>query len=179
MKNLVLLLAIVSLVIFSSCGKDDDEVVLVNQILFEGAISEVTTGLVEDYGVDDQLGYYRKDFTVTDNTISLSSENDPLFSTSTEVLVYAALFSNSNQFTNGTFEYSSGTGNLPTNSFFLSAKFADDVTDANSIEEATGGTIDIAGSANSYTITFNLTFDNNRTLTGNFTGDFLFSDKKE
>ncbi len=175
MKNLVYIFCVLGLALITSCGKDDGEgladIGLTGVATFDGNAISITHGL---FGETAEQGAYGATFFLADGPLSFDAETEEA-SFQGEVLISVIIFSEGNSFESGTYSAVD----------FSSNDIADKsaiiiVADANNASSgggfATGGTVNIQGSGNSFTLTFDLDFANDVKLTGNVSGGFEIID---
>ncbi|MCC9166928.1 hypothetical protein [Pontibacter harenae] len=205
---LCLLLAGFTFVSCSKDDDEDTTPSLNNQIEYNGTTYNIQTGIIEDWGSvglsdgdedlyisNDNVTHYNYDVSITDGTLQANSDGE-LENVGATVFVYAELLSpGTTNFTTGTFSYIEYEDDLTqeqidakynNKSFFEDAYIVIDAngngtldaSDASSIAYATGGTITVSGSNNNYTVDYNLTLDNGRTIVGSYSGDFQYFDQQ-
>ncbi|MEP1097587.1 MAG: hypothetical protein ABJG78_20890 [Cyclobacteriaceae bacterium] len=203
LKNLALIPGMIVMAGLLSCSKDDGDSASGVEITFDGKTYTMVAGRSEDYGpsnpADDSSSdtHYNFDLTVadaafvqvtdTDGDIEFRAGSDMTFG------VYVELFSpGTSAFQVGTFNFVDGEQSEVLSSiegkFFFSAAEVfmptggvDSDGDPEFNEyEATGGTVTVTGSApTDFVITYNLQFAGGKTLTGTYSGDFVFSDEND
>lgn len=160
MKNLKLGILLLAIAFITSCGSDDGadvELGLSGSIAFDGTTTELTDGLIFDFGVD--AGEYNYDFYLANGAFSLEGLE---LTVDGNTIVYLELFNQGSSFSPGTFSVAQ-SGERYCNA---------EIRIANDISVAEGGTVTISGSGQTYDITFNLEFSDSRTLTGTVGGAF-------
>jgi hypothetical protein len=172
MKNILLLLSIISIIGLSSCGKDEEGVTLTNELNFDGTILVGKNGLISDIGVETKTpNHYTYEFGISDGTLQLSSTGNFQFQTSSDfVLTFGASSLGTSKFNNGVFEFRSAASAVPNSNFFFDATFID--IDKNSQLSVTGGTVTISGTSPAYTVAVDLTLLGGKKVTGAFIGTF-------
>ena len=184
-----------------SCSKDDGDSASGVEITFDGKTYTMVAGRSEDYGssnpADDSNSdtHYNFDLTIadaafvqitdTDGDIEFRAGDDITFG------VYVELFSPTTaSFQVGTFNFIANADALASieGKFWFSAAEVfiptggvDSDGDPSFDEyEATGGTVTVTGSGpTDFVITYNLQFSGGKTLTGTYSGDFVFSDETD
>lgn len=155
MKKLLLLILPLLAITFNSCSKDDDggngEV---NKITFNGKSYDITGGRMHYFGQDEKA---------TNIDLVLLAQNGAYL----EIEMYVP---------NGNTKLVAGKYNLNTNSteFTYSDSYAVDENDND--YEITGGTIEIAVSGDTYTITVNVTLSSGGTAKGTYKGGLAWVD---
>ncbi|UZO80057.1 hypothetical protein NBT05_14015 [Aquimarina sp. ERC-38] len=168
-KVLLLLFFSVSLG-FVSCSKDDDdstEVILKNQMIYEGRTFSIDSVFIEDYGIndgqeEDGTRYYNYDFYL------FGKSGDEALNFITEL--YAPL-ENGDTFRTGTFENLSKT-NIDSFYHLSFVEFKD-----KDLESDTGN-IKVEGQGETYTISGNLTLENGESIEIGYSGKFEIIDRK-
>ena len=177
----------------TSCNlfeKKDDPEPVKNEVEYNGTNYNLDQGLIVDYGAESLYGdddtHYDYDFYVSDGDIENNGDEVEEIQGSFAVFTECYSFGDAG-FKTGTFTYvdSSNDGSLSDNqletkyknkSVFGSAVYID--TNGNGILSdespirATGGTVKVSGSSPDYTIEYDLTLANGKTLKGRRTGSF-------
>ncbi|GAA4279047.1 hypothetical protein [Aquimarina mytili] len=160
MKKFIYLFALSAAVVFTSCSSDDDAGAPANtgSITFEGKQVTITSAVIEDFGADST--HHNSDFTLSGSDGTVTTE------------VYLELFSptDGTGFKPGTFNFVSGATQPEAGTYYFSA--AEVTVGSENTRFATGGQVVVAGSGNTYNVTANLTFENDVTLTLNYSGAF-------
>lgn len=165
MKKLLLTLSIVSLLIITSCGDDDDAtptVGLSGTVTFNGQSYSIANGIFS-LTVDD--GDAIGEFFLADGTIE-SNGNGGVSSSDSEIIIsISATATGATTLTAGDYETST---NVPDLYAFVSVVNSDGTS-----QSFVGGIVGISGSGNTYTITFtDVPFGQGVTLTGTVTGTY-------
>ncbi|MEM6735342.1 MAG: hypothetical protein AAGC64_11525 [Bacteroidota bacterium] len=167
MKNLLYLPLVAIAVFFFSCGDDDDspEIGLSGMVTFDSSSTDMSDGLILDIGpfIDE---IYLTDIYLGNGAIEID-ENTGIQSAG-GTLILLELYNNGNSFTPGTFTILDFFDDAGDNERYGSVSFTNEDSDLS----ATGGTVKIEGSGQSYTITLNVEFSNERTLSGSVEGGF-------
>lgn len=168
MKKIIYTLLFVSTAILTSCGSDDDSssdddgsTNLSNEISIDGEISDLTSGLVEEYGTGIEEGYYNNDFT-------LSGEID-----GEAFFLYAELFSieeGNDDFTVGTFVFDNDDDDNDASDYYFDTALIS--YDGETSTNATAGTVTISGTSPDYTFEANLTLSDGTEIEAQYSGDF-------
>ncbi len=173
MKNPTYICVLLSIVLIQSCAKDKETISALN---YDGKAYSFSHGLQEDWGAHTGT-HYNMDFTlVGENTFFERNQNALgetyfTFNQDFDFYVFVEFFSaGTDQFTNGNFR------------FLGNDDFAD-ITEENvyrrfwfgstpgELLRSTGGTVKISTSkAGTYTISFDVTLDNNKAVKGTFIG---------
>ncbi len=156
MKNLIYLFSLLSIISLSSCSSDDDGSSGGGTISFDGKEISIQNALIEDYGADGD--HYNYDFTLTG-----TDGNTPY-------IVYFELFSPLSAgtgFETGTFNYVQGS--IGTDIYYFSVA---ELIIGQQENLATAGQVVVSGEGDNYTVTANLTFADDRTLTLTYSGAF-------
>lgn len=165
MKKVLFLLSIVSLVVVSSCGGDDDdatpvEVGLSGTVTFDGQSYTIANGI---FNQTDDDGNAVGTFYMADGTISPGTNGGVTSSNSTIIIGLVAVAFESSTLENGNYDTNSNLNGMQAN-----------VTvsiDGVSNRSFTGGDVTLTGSGNSYNITFiDVPFGQGVTLSGTVTG---------
>lgn len=175
MKKLSLYAAVFGLLSLASCKDDEGGTPITNNVRFNDQTYAMKTGVFTDYGAGGI--HYNIDFLLIDR----SEAEIRAMAGGEYLLLYTELFSPStNAFETGTFEYYDGTD--PEGKYYFEYAYIekyDTDTETSVFEyEATGGTVTVSGGTNNeYTITYDLTMEGGRRLTGSFRGTFLDGDE--
>lgn len=161
MKKILLTLSILSIVLITSCGKDDGgdvQVGLTGSINFNGKSYSISNG---GYSGANSDNIFAAIFIMSDGDIDLEEET---FDGS--IFLSVLTLAEGTSFEPGNYSLS-----------LTSEKFAGasvSIIDGDNQEDysAESGTINITGSGNNYSLTFNLQFENDLELTGNVSGGF-------
>ena len=170
MKNIFLTLSIASFLVFSSCGSDDSTQDIINELFFDGTSLVGMEGIAVDRGEDED--HYEFAFAISDGSMNYNASSGGFqFSTSSQfIFSFGAASLGSSQFSTGTFEFRSVIDAAPDGNYFFSGAFVD--IENSSTHLVTNGTITISGSSPDYTLQFDVTFADGKTLTGAFVGTF-------
>lgn len=170
MKKIFLTLSIASLLIFSSCGNDDSTQDIINELFFDGTSLVGEEGIAVDRGQEEN--HYELSFAISDGNINYNASSGGFqFSTSSKfIFSFGARSLGSSQFSAGTFEFRSVIDAVPDANYFFSGVLVD--IDNSNTHSVTDGTITISGSSPDYTLQFDVTFTDGKTLTGAFVGTF-------
>lgn len=185
-----------------SCSKDDGDTASGAEITFDGKTYTIVEGRSENYGASDPAddsnsdSHYNYDLTLADVAFKeiTDSDGDIEFTADDATFgVYVELFSpGTSAFQVGTFNFIGGDQSEMLSSiegkFFFSAAEVfiptggvdSDGDPAFDEFEATGGSVTVTGSApKDFVITYDLQFTGGKTLTGTYSGDFVFSDETD
>ncbi|MEP5610839.1 MAG: hypothetical protein ABJP45_01255 [Cyclobacteriaceae bacterium] len=201
-KNVALIPGMIVMAGLLSCSKDDSGTTSTNVITFNGEAFTMVAGRSQDYGpsdpVDNNLSHYNYDLTISDAAfvVETDADGDTGFEPGTDfgIVVYVELFSPGvSTFQVGTFNFIDGEQaevqlSLIEGNFFFSA--AEVFMPAGGLDsdgdpllneyEATGGTVTVTGSApTDFVVTYNLQLTGGMTLTGTYSGDFVFSNEND
>lgn len=169
-----------------SCSEDNPEddinPSVTNAVLYDGTTYQINRGLIEDYGPDNS--HYNYDMILTDGTIGDNDVDNETF------IFYLELFSaETSGFKTGTFTYvyeeelsemEAGKSYFTSNSsLYIDVNNDGIVNDDDEEISVTGGTLTISGSGANYTLVYDLTLENGKTLKGGYEGSFTVSDEKE
>lgn len=165
-KSLSLLTLVVCLL--SSCNKDDElQIGLNGTLTLNGEAFQISNGL---YATVAEDGYFAASFILSDSPITYDESTDNVdFEGNT--LITVTIFSQSDGFDPGEYpviDLLNSSSDITKGAL----AFAINVNDGTIGGFATGGTINITGSGNSYNFTFDVNFDGDVTLTGNAGGGF-------
>lgn len=148
-----------------SCSKDDGDNKAgnaSNTIEYNGKAATISQAFIEDFGADEDDGYYNYDFNL-------------IAGVGVSYHFYAELYSKgTNSFTPGTFEFFEGDSSHP--DFYYS-------TSDIQIHESEGldivsGNIVVSGSSKNYSIKGTLTLENNEVLKIDYSGEFTIINEK-
>ena len=185
------LLAFASLFIIS-CSKDDDDDDDANNntVVYDGTSYTMVDGLVSDYGSYDPIdlgtaSHYNIDFAIVDAVLVQVTEGDYTYwnpGENTTIWAYAELFSSGTaSFQTGTFvfiDYDTATAESIEGKIFFTDVEVGVISGTSELEfEATAGTVTVSGSGTNYTISFDITLENGKKLTGGYSGVFKFEDE--
>lgn len=161
MKKVFLVFLLFSVTLFMSCGDDDSGTIVdVNGTVQIGENSvSITNGL---FGENTQDGAYGATFIISDGPVRYNTTEDEI-SFQGENLISLVIASTGDSFQPGTYplEFTSTKGAL--------------VITANSSNQGligTGGSVEVSGSGNVFTITFNVDLNDETKLTGSVSGAF-------
>ena len=172
MKKILFSLSILSILFITSCGKDDGGIAigLSGSITYEGESISMTDGL---FGEISQDGQYAATFFLSDAPLSYD-ESDDNTSFEGDILISLIIASTGDSFQAGSYpvEFTSSKGVIAIVATIAGSGDQQTVV----TNTATGGSVNITGSGNSYNLTFNLDFENDIKLTGNATGGFEIID---
>ncbi|WP_370090106.1 hypothetical protein [Ekhidna sp.] len=169
MKKILFSLSILSILFITSCGKDDGgdiQIGLSGTLTYDGNAISITDGLFGEHAED---GSYAATFFLADGPLSYDASTDEA-SFQGEILISVIIFSQGDSFQSGVYslDLSGNKGAL--------VLVADANNAANGGAFASGGTVNITGSGNVYTLTFDVDIDTDITLTGSATGGFEIID---
>lgn len=169
MKRILFILTILSVIIVTSCGSDDDPVIelgLSGTLTYDGNTVTISDGL---FGEVSEEGEYAATFFISDADLSYNpSSNQANFQG--EVLVNVLIYSESDAFEAGNYDVVTLDGEVADKSALV--LFADVNNASEGGAFATGGTINIQGSGTNFTLTFAVDFDNDIELVGSVNGNF-------
>ena len=173
MKNILFTLTILSILLITSCGKDepDLEIGLVGTVTFDGNANSITDGILAEVSEE---GKYGAIFILADDPVSYDPEEDEFMQEGFVVAV--TIFSKSDAFEAGdynvlaTFDDSS----IADKSALVAVAYPESSEDDG--DSAIGGTVNIQGSGNTFTLTFAVDFAGDVKLTGNASGGFAVID---
>lgn len=160
MKKVLFSLSILSILFITSCGKDDGASVqlgLDGSITFDGTDTEMSDGLIIDFGTNDSE--YNYDFYIANGAISIEDLN---INVNGNTLMVIEFYNEGAAFSPGTFTVN-GSG--------ARYCFVDIAVDDQN-DFASGGTVTVTGSGQTYKVVFDLDFSEDRTLTGTVEGGF-------
>ena len=164
MKKILLTLSILSILIITSCGKDDGgdiQVGLTGTITFNGESHSIANGVLS---LRESGGNTIGEFFLADGTLEPTSTG---VSTGDSQIIISVV------------AVSKGTSTLAEGAYATSTDVPDmyadvAVTTSDGKSEAfTGGTVDISGSGNTYTLTFDVPFGSSIELSGTVKGTFV------
>jgi hypothetical protein len=169
-----------------SCKEDEENVPAPIQtgngsgnVVFNGKTLQAKTGVYEDKGAtslgEDEESHYNYAFNITD--ASASSLTRMTFNLYLEVFSAGA-----SSFRTGTFEwfhpFEYEEEDILGKNGFWGALYVDSNNDGalgvgDEMHEIWGGQATVSGSGKDFTISYNLTLENGKTVTGSFTGKFV------
>ncbi|MEP0984794.1 hypothetical protein [Ekhidna sp.] len=164
MKKTFLFLAVISLFMLSSCGGDEDDdiasVGLNGTVSYDGTSYSIANGI---FSLTIADGNAEGEFFLADGVIEPTATG---VSTSDSEIIISIVATST-----GTTTLSSGDYQTSTN---VPAQYADiQVTTSSGSKQAfTGGTVNISGSGNTYTITFDVPFGQGIELSGTVNGTY-------
>ena len=164
MKKLIALSMLLSTAIFISCGDDDDTstVALSGNVTFGGQSYTISSGILTETltssGVEGQ--FFLADGTITASGGGASSSDSEI------IIAVRAISEGSTTIDNGSYE----VNRQVTSQYAFVTVTAGS---SSSVQSFVGGTIDISGADNTYSLTFNdVTFGGGIGLTGSVNGTF-------
>ncbi|WP_420317736.1 hypothetical protein [Ekhidna sp.] len=164
MKKIIFSLSIVGLLFISSCGGDDDStpmaVGLSGTINYDGQSYSIVNGIL---GLSVEEGNAVGEFFMADGTITATSTG---VSTSDSQIIISVVATSVGTATLGNGDYATSTD--------IPEKYADiQVTTSSGSKQAfTNGIVNISGSENTYTISFDVPFGQGIELTGTVSGTY-------
>ncbi|WP_421763335.1 hypothetical protein [Ekhidna sp.] len=164
MKKTLLFLAVISLFILSSCGGDEDDdmvsVGLIGTVSYDGTSYSIANGI---FSLTIEDGNAEGEFFLADGVIEPTATG---VSTGDSEIIISIVATSA-----GTTTLSSGNYQTSTN---VPAQYADiQVTTSSGSKQAfTGGTVNISGSGNTYSITFDVPFGQGIELSGTVNGTY-------
>ncbi len=162
MKKLIYLFSIISVVTFTSCSSDDDAAPAnVGSFTFNGKETTILSAEIDDFGPEEGFHNYEFYFEGTDGTTETEVELD----------LYSPLEGNETGFKPGTFNYNDETGTIEPGTYYFSSAIVR--VDGEPSVFANGGQVVVAGTGNNYTVTADLTFADDSTLTLTYSGAFI------
>lgn len=171
MKKVLFFLAVLSLVVISSCGGDDDdatpaEVGLSGTVTFDGQSYSIANGI---FNQTDDDGNARGIFFLSDGTLTATA-NGATASGATIFISVDAIATNSSALTNGAYETST---NVPELFAYVNVTLIDGANSTDRGQPFVGGIVNISGSGNTYTLTFSdLNFGQGVSLSGSVSGTY-------
>lgn len=169
MKKILLSLSVLSILIISSCGEDDGgsvQVGLTGTLDVDGKSISITDGLFEEFNED---GAYAATFFLADSPISFDATEEEV-SFDGEILINVIIYTTGDAFKAGIYQIdiTQDEGALviyvDENNASLGGAFA------------SGGTVEVKGYGNTYTLTFDVDLGNEASLTGSVSGGFEIID---
>lgn len=163
MKKLLLTLSVLSLLLISACGDDDDggnpEVGLSGTITFDGESYSIANGFFSQSSTAVGI---EGEFFLADGTVSSTGSS----SDSQIIIGLRAISEGTSSLESGSYEV-----NKQVNSKYAFVTIS--TTSDSNIQSVQGGTIDISGSGNTFSLTFNdVAFGQGRELSGSVNGTF-------
>ena len=178
MKNILFTLTILSILLITSCGKDepDLEIGLAGTVTFDGNANSITDGI---FAEASGRGVYVAVFILADGPVSYDPEEEEEATLENQegFVVGVSISSKSDAFETGDYNIIWSLDNtLSVDKFaFVSVGYWEngEVKD----DEAIGGTVNIQRSGNNtFTLTFEADFADDVKLTGNASGSFAVID---
>lgn len=163
MKKLLFSLCVAALLFITSCGDDGEiQIGLTGIVSYDGSSVTISDGI---FGELSQQGAYGAFFFMSDGSLSYDVESEDA-SFAGEILISVTIFSSGGSFEEGSYpiDFTNNKG-----AFVI---VADSDNAATGGAFATGGSVTITGSGNTYNLSFNLEFENDVTLTGTVAGGF-------
>jgi len=171
--------------VFTSCKKDDDKPAASTPVVttgsgtmnYDGTSVKLSYGNVTNYGLWDSevAGVFNLDLDILSEGITIV--NDTTIVGSGYYIYFEILTSTDGAFTAGTYNLVTGPEE-PSNAFEIS--YADVTTDFNGPNEDyvpfSSLQLTISGTAPNYTLSFNGTLENQKTVSGTFSGKTEFTD---
>jgi hypothetical protein len=171
MKNpSIIYLLLLVLVFISSCGDDADEVtadeIPTDGIYYGETKLNIETSFILDYG--NVNSHYNYDFILTDGSVE-----DVLLGDFENITfgIGMTLYSSGTSFEEGTFEYRDAQNNRGFD-YFRSISYVEFLDGEPNELFATGGTVTVSGTSESYTLELDLEMENGKEIRGTFTGSF-------
>lgn len=172
----------------SSCKEYDTEIapapaaVITNSVELNGKAYNFVDGLIFDYGpffLGSRYTHYNYDIAIVDAEINLNDEEYDY--TKASAVLWVDLFSpGTTGFKTGTFHFidkaSMTESNTATKYFFNFAFFGASEGNGYTYLEATGGSIKVSGTANNYTLVYDLILSNGKSLKGSFKSNLKYAD---
>lgn len=165
MKKILLSLTILSILIITSCGGDDDEPSVNNQITVGDQTFDISNGGFVDLGESE--GASQGAFALADANISISSQSSFSISTSSTFRIVFNLVSLGSSLSSGAYSEGDVVNPNAGQVFFVSLIEADGTT-----YTVDSGTINFSGSSPNFTVSFDLTLNGGTRLTGGYSGSF-------
>lgn len=169
MKKLLLIVSCIGLSFLMSCGSDDAvevETGLTGTITFDGAELTASDGLFGEASDEDG---YAATFFISDGELTY----DPAQEQATfqgEYLINVIIYNTGSAFESGNYSIASLDSPISDKSAFV--VYADVANASSGGSLATGGTVNIQGSGNVYTLTFAVDYGNDVELVGTISGTF-------
>ncbi len=171
MKNILFSLSILSILLITSCGKDDEvQIGLSGSVSFDGNSINITNGL---FGEVSEDGEYGATFFLADAPISYNSETQQT-TFEGDALISVIIFSEGDSFESGTYAVKTFGGAITDGDALVIVADANNASSGGGL--GVGGTVNITGSGNTFTLTFNVDFEDDVKLSGNATGGFEIID---
>ena len=182
MKNINLakffiLLLVTSVSLVSCSSEDDGEDGNGNgngNANYDGTEFTFNQGYVINYGVSDgNANLYNFDITLLSDGFNIDLVNEEVEGTG-EVLYFELWTENSTGLKSGTYKLSNGEDDFGMTyaDFVMDYSFDEESTDE-SFLEATSAEITINKSGSTYTLAYDLTFDNGKSMTGTYVGSLM------
>ena len=169
MKNLFFaLFAIFAFTVFSGCEKDEEpaEPMIQNEFTYDGTSTELAKGFLNNFGRNLNNTYDWDIFLTTEGI----SKNGSRFAGEGSYLYLDVNTDSADGLVAGTYNWANTRENftvVPGTVLSIDHNFS---TQAGTTVRATGGTVEIAIDGMETTITFNLTMENGKTVTGEWEG---------
>jgi hypothetical protein len=180
LQALILLLGLFT----ASCSEDDAEEELApsvtNSVAYNGQTYEIKNGLILNYG--SNASHYNNDIIVSDGTFSMEETENGTFA------LYLELYSaGTSGFQPGTFQFAEEDDDVAESTSFFTANSgliietnADGVVDdGDEVIHITAGTVTVSGSGTDYTLVYDVTLENGKTLKGGYAGSSTSIDRTE
>jgi hypothetical protein len=157
------LLALVVMVPFSSCKKDEEE--KKNELKYDGKTFGLSAGDLDYYGDYYSSGFFNFDVYLYSNTSDFPGEDNAvyfeLFSSSATELVAGTYTFNATSYSSNSFSY--GDFVVEKDAFY-------------EYGEVTAGTVKVGRSGDSYEFTINCDTDTGKKITGYYKGPLVYED---
>lgn len=165
MKKTLTYLLLASVVILSSCKDDDDSTVSISgSVVYDGTTTSLNNGLIVDYGEDVDYNEYNYDFYLSDGAIDYTATSySEIFKGS--IVVYLELYNEGSSFETGTYTFDGSSNYIASAYINTGGSFSSEVY-------AESGTVTVSGDDSNYTVTYELTFEDETTATGTVGGTF-------
>lgn len=151
-----------------SCSDDDDggESNGTGNVTYDGANFNLSQGFITDYGEED--GLYNYDITLLSDDFNVDFADEEVVGTG-EILYFELWTDQSSGLKNGTYVMSDTEIDLGMTYAEFALNYNFDADDDGFLE-ATDGEITVNRSGNTYTLDFDLTFENGKSLNGRYVG---------
>lgn len=165
MKKILLSLSILSIILVTSCGGDDDDPVVTNQISVGDQTFDISSGGFIDLG--EAEGTRQGAFALSDADISVTTTPSFSIGTGSSFRIVFNLVALGSSLSSGTYTEGDVLGPDAGKVFFVSLVSAGGTT-----YNVDSGSIEFSGTSPNFTMTFDITLDGGTKLTGGYSGEF-------
>ncbi len=147
-----------------------------NNFQYDGKTYSLESGIIEDYG-EEKPGFRNYDFFLTEKQENFEDESEEAEINSDYIIYFWLESLDASSFTGGTFNYDDSDEAVASHLYDGALIFIINASE-DDFEEyfVTAGSVDVSISGDTYTLDFDVTLNNDKTLVGSFTYDFEIID---